>query len=124
MTEPPSHDQRRFTRITFPAETQLHAGGRKWGCELLDISLRGALIRRPAGWAASLDDPVILELPISVNTGIRMEARVAHLEADRAGLVCHHLDLDSAAHLRRLIELNLGDEAQLHRELAAMIAPH
>jgi hypothetical protein len=124
MVPPRTPEQRRFTRVTFPAEARLHAGGGVLGCELLDISLKGALIRRPVGWTASLGEPVILEIPISPESGIRMEARVTHLEADRAGIVCHHLDLDSAAHLRRLIELNLGDEAQLHRELAAMIAPH
>jgi len=31
-----------------------------------------------------------------------------------------HIDLDSISHLRRLVELNLGDEALLERELAAL----
>jgi hypothetical protein len=48
---------------------------------------------------------------------------VAHIEDDRVGVSCSHIDLDSAAHLRRLVELNLGDEAQLHRELQALMLP-
>ncbi len=34
---------------------------------------------------------------------------------------CEHIDIDSITHLKRLIELNLGDEALLHRELAHLI---
>jgi len=123
MIPPHTPEQRRFTRVTFPATAKLLAGGVERSCELLDISLKGALIRRPPGWAAAIDEPVVLEITISAENWIRMEARVAHIESDHAGIVCHHLDLESAAHLRRLIELNLGDEAQLHRELAAMIVP-
>jgi hypothetical protein len=36
------------------------------------------------------------------------------------GLHCRHIDIESLAHLRRLIELNLGDPALLERELAAL----
>jgi hypothetical protein len=124
MTNQSAHpEHRRWTRIAFAAAAQLRAGGRELSCQLLDISLKGALVRRPSDWPARVDEPVVLELRIAPETRIRMEGRVAHLEPDRAGIACHHLDIDSAAHLRRLIELNLGDEAQLHRELAAMIAP-
>jgi len=48
---------------------------------------------------------------------------VAHSEAGHIGLTCQHIDLDSAAHLRRLVELNLGDETQLRRKLQALILP-
>lgn len=123
MALPPAEEHRRFTRVTFPTEARLVSGDRECSCELLDISLKGALIRHPTDWSTTIGEDVVLEIPIAQDSRIRMQARIAHLESDHAGMTCHHLDLDSAAHLRRLIELNLGDEAQLHRELAAMIAP-
>jgi hypothetical protein len=39
---------------------------------------------------------------------------------DLLGFVCRHIDLESISHLRRLVELNLGDESLLERELAAL----
>lgn len=56
------------------------------------------------------------------NVVIRMQVMLTHPEAGHAGFTCHHIDLDSASHLRRLIEFNLGNEASLQRELHAMIA--
>lgn len=61
---------------------------------------------------------------------IRMLAEVVHIEPASAlapacvGLRCSSLDLDSATHLRRLVELNLGDPALLERELATLLALH
>jgi hypothetical protein len=44
-----------------------------------------------------------------------MQCSVAHIEAVYVGATCQHIDHDSAAHLRRIVELNLDDEAQLPR---------
>ena len=41
-------------------------------------------------------------------------------DGELIGFVCRHIDVDSISHLRRLVELNLGDEALLERELAAL----
>lgn len=117
-----SDDHRRFTRVPFAARAHLSAGGTPFDVTLQDISLTGALLRTDAGWTARLGEAVELELELADGVTIRMQCRVAHTETGRVGLVCHHLDVDSATHLRRLIELNLGDESRLHRELAAMIA--
>jgi hypothetical protein len=51
-----------------------------------------------------------------------MQTRVAHVEGPQAGLLCISIDIDSVTHLRRLLELNLGDPALLERELSALIA--
>ena len=45
------------------------------------------------------------------------------LKDHHLGLFCHHIDIDSITHLRRLIELNLGDETLLQRELAELLPP-
>ena len=36
-------------------------------------------------------------------------------------LCAKHIDLDSISHLRRFVELNLGDEQELERELGALL---
>ena len=50
-----------------------------------------------------------------------MTAGIAHVDGNRAGLLCRSIDLDSVTHLRRLIELQLGDPALLERDLAELI---
>jgi hypothetical protein len=49
-----------------------------------------------------------------------MEVVLTRAQPQSLGFVCRHIDLDSISHLRRLVELNLGDEQLLERELAAL----
>jgi hypothetical protein len=49
-----------------------------------------------------------------------MDVEVAHQENDEMGLNCKDIDVDSITHLRRLVELNLGDPKLLERELSAL----
>lgn len=49
------HDERRrFQRIDFDAPTELRQGVKRWPAKLLDLSLKGLLIERPANWDADL----------------------------------------------------------------------
>lgn len=116
-------EHRRFTRVPFPAVASLLAGDCQWECEVIDISLKGALLSRPAAWGVNPGQNVDLDVQVSGDVRIHMQGVVAHIETNHIGVACQHIDLDSAAHLRRLVELNLGDEAQLHRELQALILP-
>ena len=50
-----------------------------------------------------------------------MSSSVAHIDNGQIGFKCTQLDIDSLAHLKRLVLLNQGDEALLHRELSALI---
>jgi hypothetical protein len=113
-----SPDKRRFTRIPFDAPARLVS---THIAHVLDVSLKGALIAKPADWTATPGQALTLQIPLGEGDAmIRMETRVAHVEPDRVGLHCEHIDLDSISHLKRLVELNLGDEELLHRELAAL----
>lgn len=124
MSEP--REQRHFTRIPFDAEAALVAqDGRRLATTLLDISLKGALVDAPDGWVVAAGTPCRLEVllgPAPDAPRIRMQAQVAHAEAGRVGLRCEHIDLDSVMHLRRLMELNLGNERLLERELSELAA--
>jgi hypothetical protein len=120
----PHSEHRRFSRIPFVARAQLHARGQDWQSELIDISLKGALVTLPPGVTLRVGEP--LRLDLSVNDGavtIHMDSEIAHLGGGRVGLHCRHIDLESVTHLRRLVELNLGDPARLDRELHALGTP-
>lgn len=119
MTDSPS-DRRRFQRIEFDAATELVQCDRRWPVELHDLSLKGLLVRRPEGWDADAEQPFEARVRLADDAEVRMEVAMTHEEGDLIGFVCQHIDLDSIAHLRRLVELNLGDDALLERELAAL----
>jgi hypothetical protein len=51
-----------------------------------------------------------------------MQGELVHREGHQVGLRCREIDIESIAHLRRLVELNLGDEDLLERELSALIS--
>lgn len=112
--------RRTFTRIFFDAETVVTQDNHIWPVQLMDISLRGILIQ------VLPDQKIIDHLPvdISIHLGgdiqICMTARVANHRDDKVGLACEYIDVDSMTHLRRLVELNMGDTSLLERELSAL----
>jgi hypothetical protein len=115
-------DRRRFRRAAFQADVQLVDAAGALPAELVDISLKGALVNVPARWRGKAGLVARLELRLADDTEISMATVVSHVEGSRVGLRCIDIDLDSITHLRRLVELNAGDPALLDRELAALVA--
>ncbi len=117
-------ERRNFSRIPFHAQAHLHAdkGELHLNCEVLDVSLNGILIVKPDGWRGQLTDNYKIDLILeNAQLVIKMTAAVAHVDDGTIGFICKNIDLESISHLKRLVELNLGDEALLHRELASLI---
>ena len=120
-----TEQKRQFTRIPFDADVRLvKQSGEAWDSRLYDISLKGALIATPPGWKGEREDEFLLEVFLAgEDIKIDMNVSVAHIEDGRIGFHCEFIDIDSISHLHRLIELNLGNEAQLEREISEMIEP-
>jgi hypothetical protein len=116
-------DKRLFHRIFFDAPCEIQMGERVWASEVLDISLKGVLARRPEGWKAFPGQPCEITIHLDGDvSAIVMAVKLRHIETDRLGFVCQYIDLESASHLKRLVELNLADQAELERELSHMLA--
>ncbi len=118
-TEESSH-QRRFSRIPFDVDATLTDDQHSWETGLLDISLHGALVWVPEGFDASPAQCYRLAVHLEGGPDICMDVEIAHRENDELGLNCKDIDVDSITHLRRLVELNLGDPDLLERELSAL----
>ena len=99
---------------------ELLQGPHRWDVELLDLSLKGLLIRRPADWDGDPAHPFLANISLASDIQVQIEVELARTHDGQLGFVCRHIDLDSISHLRRLVELNLGDESLLERELAAL----
>ncbi|HDZ07573.1 PilZ domain-containing protein [Pseudohongiella sp.] len=116
----PQSNRRTFTRIFFDAETVVTQGDHIWPVQLIDISLRGILIQVLPDQKVIDDNPVDISIHLGGDIQICMTARVANHKDDKVGLLCEHIDVDSMTHLRRLVELNMGDTSLLERELSAL----
>jgi hypothetical protein len=120
MTES-NAERRRFKRIAFDAKTEFSQGPNRWPVRLLDLSLRGLLIQRPTPWLGDPDQPFVVDIHLSEDVDVRMDVQLTHEDNQQLGFVCLHIGLESISHLRRLIELNLGDMEELEREIKALI---
>jgi len=119
-------DSRRFHRVTFDCFVQFNAGDCQHICELLDISIKGALIAACTG--ATPGPGVACQLIISLDESkehqIIMKGTIAHKKENRVGIYCESIDDESMVHLRKLIEYNLGDVELVHRDFEALAPRH
>jgi hypothetical protein len=120
MNSKQTDERRRFHRILFDAQTTAIHRGNDYRTAVEDVSLNGALVKRPEQWNGEVGDDLTITIQLDEQETITMQTTVAHVEAEHLGLRCHHIDMDSITHLRRLVELNLGDSDLLERELDAL----
>jgi PilZ domain len=117
----PHDEKRRFSRIPFDANVLLSKDGKEWRSKLIDISFKGILIETPKNWDGVNGEHFFLEV-IFADSGslIRGNVAVAHIENRHVGFEITQIDVESVGHLRRLVELNIGNPELLDRELTAL----
>lgn len=120
MTDP-TVERRRFKRIAFDARTELKQGAHTWPVKLIDLSLKGLLIEKPEPWEGHSSDPFVADVYLGDEAKVEMQVLLAHDDHGQLGFRCEEIELESISHLRRVIELNLGDPAELEREFAELI---
>ncbi len=123
MNHKPALGLRQYSRIPFKADVLLHVHAGTIKVHLVDIALKGALVRTDIPMALVLQEPCRLVLPLADSgEGVVMIGHVVHLERDHVGIACENMDLTSLTRLRRLIELNTGDSELMDRELSHLFA--
>jgi len=119
-------NRRQFTRILFSIKATLTVAEIDYPVSIHDISLNGALITVPKheqplqGQLGELS----FNLTEEGDVDVLMHIAVVHETPDEIGLQCNAIDIDSITHLRRLVELNLGDDSQLSKELSQLSSDH
>ncbi|SHO55238.1 PilZ domain-containing protein [Vibrio quintilis] len=111
-------EKRRFSRILYRAPALVTQNQIRIAATVRDLSLHGILL-------AVTDEPrfnpqkeVEIEFPIPESEiSIRMSAKIISMDDYILRASIDHIDLDSISHLRRLVELNVGSDDLLHREL-------
>jgi hypothetical protein len=114
-------DRRQYKRIAFDARAELSQDANVWQVRLVDLSLHGLLIERPSPWSGDPEQPFVVNIHLSEEVDVLMEVQLRHDNNGQLGFECLHTDIESLSYLRRLIELNLGDQVELQRELGSLI---
>ena len=118
------NERRQFSRIFFDVNATLTQEDKVWSTKLHDLSLNGALVELPQTFAPS-QAPIQLSFTLEGSeVEVTMETQIIHQRDGQLGLECLHIDIDSISHLRRMLELNLGDASLLDRELKMFIEVH
>ena len=118
-----TNEHRHFTRIPFNTTATIISTrtGHKTMAELIDISFKGVLIQKPDDWQGINGDHFTIHIQLAGDEiQINLAIIAVHHENDHIGFKTEHMDLDTATNLRRLVELNLGDESLLDRELTEL----
>jgi hypothetical protein len=114
---------RRFLRSSFMARARLNLGGQFCDAQVLDMSLKGALVDVGLEQYCPVGARGRLRLMLTPTIFIAMDVVVMRLQDTRLGLRCVHIDLDSVTHLRQLMERNALDPSMLARELYLLTCP-
>lgn len=116
-------NNRRFSRVSFRGKAHIELAATSFATEVLDLSLKGALVKKPEGWPAQLPGQMTLKIELNdLPVALTMRVSIAHQTEEVLGFHCDKIDIESVAHLRRLLELNLGDADLLSRELSELSA--
>ncbi|SJN53826.1 PilZ domain-containing protein [Vibrio ruber] len=111
-------EKRRFSRIIYRAPALLTQGSVHIATTVQDLSLHGILLSVIGEPRLDPHQPVYIEFPLpESDISIQMTANIVSLENSILHASIAYIDVESISHLKRLIELNVGDDALLHREL-------
>ncbi|WP_070972248.1 PilZ domain-containing protein [Vibrio sonorensis] len=111
-------ERRRFSRIIYQAPATLSQGEVSVVGNVNDLSLHGLLLRADDAEKLTLGKAVNVSftLPESDIT-IALVGNLISNEKHAVRLSIDHIDIESIGHLKRLVELNVGDDSLLHREI-------
>lgn len=120
-------EKRHFSRIMIESEVELSSGEFKWHSHLVDLSLKGALIECPSQFIPNISAKLHIKIMLpSHPQEIEFDGTICHIERNNLGVRCDKMDIFSISELRKMLELNLGNEDLLNRELHALAesGPH
>ncbi|OCH12405.1 MULTISPECIES: PilZ domain-containing protein [unclassified Aliivibrio] len=114
-------ERRKFSRVVYQTDVILLHNGTSLHGSLIDLSLHGLLV--------VLDDDYELKPNTKMNVRFTLNESDIHIIAEceliqRTNnilrLCIQHIDIDSISHLKRLIELNVGNSDMLLRQLSEL----
>ncbi|MEZ8141712.1 pilus assembly protein [Enterovibrio norvegicus FF-33] len=114
-------ERRMFSRVVYLTPATIRQGESSWTSNVLDLSLKGALLSTPEDWGIGNETDYVVSFKLhDSDIELSMELQLIQDGGDYLRFQIDHIDIDSASHLKRLVELNVGNDDLLHRELAQL----
>ncbi|CAH6800953.1 Cyclic diguanosine monophosphate-binding protein [Vibrio chagasii] len=111
-------ERRQFSRVVYQVPTEISQEHINASGSVQDLSLHGLLIQCDELQRFSQDTPVHVSFKLAnSDINIQLEATIVSTINTSMRLRIEHLDIDSISHLKRLVELNVGDDELLYREI-------
>jgi len=112
-------ERRNFQRVPFETRAEINYNGKTYHGELLDISLQGALVlcKSPTPLKKGNRCELLIHL-LDSEVALQFEADIIHRRDNNFGFKFISEDTETATHLRRLLELNIGSSEAIDREVA------
>ncbi len=120
MSKNSNHERRRFTRIPLIKDVTLYSGMEALSSQILDLSLKGALLCCPENHELKIGELYRLSIPIENSPAIIMNIEVIHTNNETFGAEWTQIDMDSFAVLKRTIELNTKEEENLRKDIKTL----
>lgn len=114
-------ERRKFSRVVYQADVTLLQGNTQWDGSLIDLSLHGLLVELNHDCDAELNTELNVRFTLNESDiNIIAECELINKTNNTLRLCIHHIDIDSISHLKRLIELNVGNSDLLLRQLSEL----
>ncbi|MCM2680530.1 PilZ domain-containing protein [Echinimonas agarilytica] len=115
-------ERRQFSRIVLDWPVEIIQHGERWPSTLIDLSFKGVLLNcERIELEPNATIRIHLHIPQS-QLDLEFKAHLLRQNGSVLAFVIDALDIESMSELRRVIELNLGDEGALHREMEQLLA--
>ncbi|MGF1697599.1 PilZ domain-containing protein [Vibrio lamellibrachiae] len=112
-------EKRRFSRVIYQAPAAITQGHIAVDASIQDLSLHGVLLSAEAS-CEDLDLNMMADIQFSLPDSdivIDMVVNLVNINNNIIHASIDHIDIESISHLKRLIELNVGDDSLLHRDI-------
>ncbi|WP_194437609.1 PilZ domain-containing protein [Vibrio fluminensis] len=111
-------ERRRFSRIVYQALAVVSQGDIEVEATVKDLSLHGLLLRCPQSHLLNPSETISIKFQLTdSDITIELEGRIIGELHEITRIIIEHIDIDSISHIKRIIELNVGDDQLLHREI-------
>lgn len=112
-------EQRHYQRIGFRTEAAIKTAEATYSCQLVDLALQGALFRCDMDTSLKVGQKanLLISLPDS-EISLNFTAELIHKHDRFCGFLFLTEDVETLVHLRRLLELNIGDAEKTDQEFA------
>ncbi len=128
----PSTDQRHFQRLALPLPVEVYWQGNGHRAQIADLSLKGVMFELPdphpdvdqlTEAVANDQHPVVSVVLLSDPEHIELlhvDVQLLHQNGNRFGGEWVNIEVDDLANLRQIMDLNLGDDRRIERELSEL----